>query len=1171
MNTLHTQHFARPISLAMLTWHLAAAPFSWQMAPARVDSRGDLHWQPQPALFRPGAVCRYIDFVNGNDSQPGTNAATAWKHHPWDPQATGRARSDTTADTYIFKRGVVYRGALLPPTTSAGHPIQLTVDPTWGHGEACLAGSELVTNWQRGAHPRMPIPDHVWYADLPFAPRAVFLVDPTGAITRLNLARTPNWRVTDPDDPLAEWWLWENPRWWTGAHKTNLNGRMVHLGIDTQHLSGSPEDYVGGYVWTEWGVVMGAPYATKIEAFDPVQRALAFEGPWLADSQQIHRHNRYMLEDLPHFLDEPGEFWFEKRGPGGRLYVWLPHNADPRALTIEAACRPCLLDASRLNYVHINGLTFRFNNPHWHLEFQGWQHPDVECAAIRVRGSADTLAITHCRFEHVVEAIRLQATAPGGIANILIADNIIAHTDHGGITLSEGTRALGHTLSNVRVLRNYLRMIGFRPARVNGHMALTLQFPDRAEVAGNIIERCGGAGIFVFGGKASGTHDDVPFTRILIHHNKVVDSLLIANDWGGIETWQGGPFYVFNNVSGNPGGLMHWTYDPHKREGTPRFGHAYYLDGAFKNYHFNNIAWGKNNDLGSKYANCAAFQEIIGYQNTFFNNTVYKFVVASRRQAPQAGRNKYLGNVFVDISQQVFRHSDKEGVDPNARDAGAQAEHFAYETLAYANNVFYAVTNRFGVFEAEGGDYTDWPAFRAALQQRKALAWDSSVVASTPPLRDPAQHDFRPTPSSDTRARGVRSFVPWALYAVVGEWHFLLNHLDPTRVFDEHWYLTHYHVERDTYYQRPTYDLRAVGVQAQNYVPGPLENWTRGALQLNGYDQYLLLEHDRIMQPYTYTVRGRRQRGGWARALLPESILPGQPFEVKLSFPRLETGLYVCAHLHWIRGENWGGFNAWGGPAQSLTTPGPYVFRFVPEDKEGLTAFSLLVFLSPTGNYDDHIKSASVLIGKANPNSPRTTRRVALGGHELDTLQRVTVKGTQLRSPQVHDSSFLIEAYLKFDSLHSNGIIIAKTDGTNGWGLYLTDPATLEFRITSLGASHSLLLTNAVATGQWHHVVAEFDRPNGWMTLYLNGTQVVQQACVLSPSASLANPADLLAGKNLACTLEFLRLALGTLADAHTTIEELYAWQFDGPQYRDFTGCKRLPTPDAGALQSRTP
>jgi len=72
------------------------------------------------------------------------------------------------------------------------------------------------------------------------------------------------------------------------------------------------------------------------------------------------------------------------------------------------------------------------------------------------------------------------------------------------------------------------------------------------------------------------------------------------------------------------------------------------------------------------------------------------------------------------------------------------------------------------------------------------------------------------------------------------------------------------------------------------------------------------------------------------------------------------------------------------------------------------------------------------------------------------------------------------------------------------------------------------------------------------------------------------HPWDKLAkGKAAACkgncfrgAIDFLRIARGTLADAKTTIEELYAWEFDGPQFRDFTG--RLPADgkrDAGAIE----
>ena len=73
------------------------------------------------------------------------------------------------------------------------------------------------------------------------------------------------------------------------------------------------------------------------------------------------------------------------------------------------------------------------------------------------------------------------------------------------------------------------------------------------------------------------------------------------------------------------------------------------------------------------------------------------------------------------------------------------------------------------------------------------------------------------------------------------------------------------------------------------------------------------------------------------------------------------------------------------------------------------------------------------------------------------------------------------------------------------------------------------------------------------------------------PTGSLANSSDFLVGggpaqPGFAGAFDFLRLSRGTLADAHTTIAELYAWQFKGPQHADFVGASRQKNNAAGAL-----
>ncbi len=67
---------------------------------------------------------RYIDFEAGDDGNAGTKAAP-WKHHPWDGDAAGKAKACEGIHTYVFKRGVIYRGHLLAddsgePATPSG-------------------------------------------------------------------------------------------------------------------------------------------------------------------------------------------------------------------------------------------------------------------------------------------------------------------------------------------------------------------------------------------------------------------------------------------------------------------------------------------------------------------------------------------------------------------------------------------------------------------------------------------------------------------------------------------------------------------------------------------------------------------------------------------------------------------------------------------------------------------------------------------------------------------------------------------------------------------------------------------------------------------------------------------------------------------------------------------
>ena len=1143
---------------AMVGWSVASE-WSWQEPKAKVLPFGDLEWAPQPFAFEKGESVRYIDFAGGSDANDGRTKATPWKHHPWDPAATGRTAACKGIHTYVFKRGVFYRGQLIVSESGkAGDPIRLTSDPSWGEGQAVVCGSERVAGWALGAdHPDIPEAAKVAYVDLDFAPRNVWLVEDDGRVVRIPLARTPNWNVSDPDDIKSEWWSWENPKHAWGSRET-LNGREVHVGVDTEHITASPDYYEGAYIWPEYGWVMSTPYPTRVLGHDAARHALLFGGQWgnTAGSYHIPRHARYYLEDKPHYLDEPGEFWLARKGEGGRLYLRLPEDRDPNQARVEVARRLNLIDGQRMSHVHISGLAFRFTNVWWDLDAPPMRHQDVDPACIRLLGSGVDLLVAHCVFEHVHLPIRMKAVGDEDVIDrVVIRDNLMQYTDHGAVWLADaGAWGVEHPkgrLYDVKVLRNKLFQIGRRPNRFGQGHAVEIDCAETAEIAGNCGSRLYGSGIFVFGGKRSAAKVDRPLTRILIHHNKIVDSLLNNNDWGGIETWQGGPAYVFNNVSGNPRGYKTWGYKLQPdRPATSTFGHAYYMDGGYKQYYFNNIAWGKSKDPFGPLGNCSAFQEIHGYLATVFNNTVYNFVIGSRRQAPEAGRNKYLANVWHGMGEMVFRHADPSNTmaDP-AADAGEAKSGFHHESNAYANNVFYDVPEKFGVFESDGRWHADADSFRKALARAHSLG-NLGQVARQSPLRAPGAGDFRPTQAATDQ--GVRVFVPWGLYATVGEWPFYSAGDDATRILDEHFHLAPYYVNREDYRKQPMYPLRAVNVGAGDYVDGPLEDWTRGALRLNGRDQYAVLANEVLEAAADVAeVEITNKAFDWISFDVPEKVTPERPFEarVHLKGKGIDSKLKLRADLHWGRsGGGFGGMNAWGGEAQEISGAGPYVFRFKPVSKPGLSHFIVTVWLTPTGEWSDHTEIASYAVASG--------ASVPEAGYE---------------NPQVRNSNFLLEAYFNTAPGHGGGVLMEKM-GKAGYSLSVTGDGGVTFRVSGGAAAAEIASRAKVNDGRWHHVVAEADRAAKTLTLYVDGRREASGAGI-GAEVSLANDADLFVGgtpegRCLAGTFEFARIALGTLADAKTTIEEVYAWQFDGPFLRDWAGRKPANGKrDAGAIE----
>ncbi len=1095
------RHIVRTVLIVLIA--LASAPrlsargetYSWNRPHATVLPTGNLQWRPEPFVYRPGEAVRYIDFAAGDDANPGTRQRP-WKHHPWDTAATHAAGADEAVDTYVFKRGVIYRGEIrVAASGRPDKPIRLTSDPSWGDGEALLYGSARLTGtWKRctaADAPGIPQPHQVWYLDLgddfdtdskDTRLSALWrIVD--GRAVRLNIARDPDWTITDPDNPFTGWYRWKT---FTG---TVSDGWLA----DAEHLAGKDGGFFdGGVVWTQHRNLMGSVHRVKIRRYDPAAGAVWIDSPGGAQYRsrwrgrpnepfELDRPIHYYIENVRGYLDSPGEYFYDVDGPhGGRLYLRLDDDSDPNDAVLEAAQVRSPIQIFDRSHIEVSGLSFSFNDDDDGLYGYPWYIS--ASPMVRIVGNCTDVAVRNCRFTDVMNAVVAfpRPTAVGGPArasqrdigafdddvmgDIAITDNDIRNADMAGAIWVNGASqsAAGEAygrLGHVDVLRNRVIHCGYRPGKspTSSIPAISVILAETGEIAGNIVDTSWGNGLFTLGGKLNRTVNEVPLARLLIHHNQLDNTMLGCNDYGGLELFQGGPAYIYNNVSRNTVGTRTFT--------AANLGYNLYLDGAFKVYSFNNILAGKvKPDQPQSYGHCGYFM-VFGFLDQLFNNTIYHFEYGLNGSS--GNRSCILGNVLVDCSRSFMGQNRPGDVSMLGGGDTGEMGRRGIPTMAYANNVFHGSPQggrrdegAFGFVggigpsagggaEVYSGDTLE--ELREALTAMNCRLATLGVHVRRNPLVDPANFDYRLAPDSPATDRGVTFFVPWALSRVVGEWHFYGGGADPTVVLGENFYMQGEHMERGMYYFIPRNDLTVSTAAAADYVSGPLEDWIDGALRFDGASRWAVLTHAEMTRDGRYPVT--LGTDGRVTNAEPPAVFPG---------------------------------------AQRKTL-------------------------------------------------------------DMDT------------------NNFLIEVYVRCRDGHTGGGLAGKSDGSTGYDLGIDDAGRAVLTLRS-PAGGSTLAGGKVNDGRWHHLIAEVDRRAARATLYIDGQQAATDGIALAGDVSLSNRGDFLVGKAsdgrcFAGDIDFLRVSRGTLADARTTINELAAWQFDGPHLRDFTGRRPTGKRDAGALE----
>ena len=1130
---MKTQRLLTIIGIIILyvTTNSNAQKYHWQEPHAKVLPTGDLQWQPKPFAYPvpENQEVRYIDYENGSDENDGQSKDTPWQHHPWDTRATGKAAQGSGPMAYIFKKGVTYRifstgGEAFLKADESGVPqlpIRLTSEPGWGTGEAVIAGSISVTGeWQKATTDHVPArmnPERVWFIDLdkPLSPQKnnpihirplsgmwqhqkqmneliLYLINMDGSITDMHIASDVGWGMTNPNFAYHHWNKWD------GEADMNPDENEIDLQGYDEDLKGYEKDYFdGGTLWSQWGGIIATahPYILKPGDYDPEKGFLAHrtykheDNPQSIFSHWVHKDSRYLIENLPQFLDKPGEYYFDEDygDNSGRLFVRLPNDADPNQQNLEVSSAWNSIVIDNQNNIEISGLTFRSNGRKGH--------------AIELTNNSSNIAVKNCNFRNLGnDGILAQVNVNEKMDNIRVADcdfyhinggSAIAIQGHSGGGLKAGDK-LGE-LSHVKVLRNRTRSTGLY--RHNDHRwsnvpSITAVYGRVMEIAGNIIQDALGSGIVSQGGKSGKDSKayDIPLIRILVHHNKIEYAALGACDYGGLSLWQHGPLYSYSNISGNSVG--HWPRGLGGGNNFTNLSYPIYLDGAFKIYNFNNITWMRPHEPSNLYfSDRASFFNVFGYLNPLINSTIYGS--GKGLGGTSGNRNNYIGNLFADITEEFI--SVNHGGNPSligGDDPGTSGIDGA-STLAIGHNIFHGTAKAGTIATVARGAKSDLQAdeisvLQQQMQQYPVAFGQLGTVVEKLPIRKPiaynsrkpfiAEADFRLNAGSEAIDKGVDYFVPWALYATVAEWHFNQNQANPQLILDYHHYPTQAYFHRSMYHKVPVFELEVNEAELEDYAPSASENWVPGALKFEG-NRYASIPNSKLEADVLINIK--EWQGRFSHSVPSE--------------------------------EYW-----------EVPTP-------LTANKNGKPAFG-----------DD---------------------------------QYLRFPGKYRKTMDIKTNNFLVETIMQVDKGHKNGGVLGKHDGQTGYTLAVDKKGKAVFTVSAGGKNYEVSTGNKINDGKWHHLIAEVDRKNGNVTMYLDGKQVARKRIDLPSTASLSNKADYFVGRDNAGknffegAIDFMRISLGTLADAETDIAELYEWQTNGPVNYDFAGNKPQGSRDAGALE----
>jgi hypothetical protein len=168
----------------------------------------------------------------------------------------------------------------------------------------------------------------------------------------------------------------------------------------------------------------------------------------------------------------------------------------------------------------------------------------------------------------------------------------------------------------------------------------------------------------------------------------------------------------------------------------------------------------------------------------------------------------------------------------------------------------------------------------------------------------------------------------------------------------------------------------------------------------------------------TWVVLDRTEhRPGWLTVEAPSAAVVGQPLEIKVTLKRsVEANQIVCTLHRAGADRRLREHVASSGPARAAAGGGIYLFRFNIPDKNNLVFVSAVIYLSPTGSWQDRTRAAHTKLipvkradtGNAAPPLKRTSVYTSTSAAEDDTEERAARGPRRGSSPWAHPIIFVI-------------------------------------------------------------------------------------------------------------------------------------------------------------------